>query len=117
MRSRAESAPVLAGVVSLSRIARLWQKLRLMDVVLLTSVPLLAVVLLIGDGMVSALRYSEFDDYWTEGAIRLTAVAPTGCGCGPARRRRRHASTPDRPPRPAEPSGRTVCPVSATSVG
>ena len=68
MRSRAETTPVLTGVVSLSRIARLWQKLRLMDVVLLTSVPLLTVGLLIGDGIVSALRYSEFDDYWTEKA-------------------------------------------------
>jgi hypothetical protein len=66
------STPTRRGPIE--GIARLWRQVRLLDVVVLTSVPLLAIVLLIGSGVISAFQYAEFDDWWTEGVTVRSLV-------------------------------------------
>jgi hypothetical protein len=68
------TATPLARATLLEGLARLWRRVRLLDVVMVTSVPLLAIVLLIGDGIVRSFQYADFDDWWTEGVNVRTLV-------------------------------------------
>ena len=57
------------------RLARAWRGLRFRDAVVLTSLPLLAMALLIGDALRRSAAYRGFDDWWSNAGSVATFVS------------------------------------------
>jgi len=74
MGATTETAPASPRREPRSGIRRVWRELRLLDALMLSGVPLLALLLLVGDGVVRAERYAQFRDWWTELASVRTFV-------------------------------------------
>jgi hypothetical protein len=67
MTPRADTLARRDPVSRLTWLSRFWRDLRLFDAVVFTSVPLVAVGLLIGEAVLRYIAYSQFDDFWGAG--------------------------------------------------